>query len=227
MTELLSSFTSWIHGQLSSPAVWILLFHGLAAAAALSLISNTMLSLATTWRYSVALFLQLVGVSYALAFWSMHRQVVGLVGEAGILPLSEHLNDRKKTLSWRKARGGKVLRAELEFGREMLGGSNFLKLPPEKQKGFLRKVAGPRVSDEELDFLLQPVSLGDILTQVARQQITLLRFFENVQFSFVTSTIRYEVRSWAILGTSDKNLLDVCAMGACALEHVGEEWLRE
>src|SRR6185295_5568937 len=38
------------------------------------------------------MFLRLLGLTYLLAFWSLHTQVLGLIGHDGILPAAEYMN---------------------------------------------------------------------------------------------------------------------------------------
>ena len=39
------------------------------------------------------LFRRLLGVVYFFAFWSLARQVVGLIGHEGILPAQDYMNE--------------------------------------------------------------------------------------------------------------------------------------
>jgi hypothetical protein len=210
----MESLTRWVHSELGSPTVWILIFHGLAAASAYSLMSNTVFGLASTWRYTVALFLQMVGLSYTLAFWSMYQQIVGLIGPEGILPMRDHLRDRQKTLLWRIARSGKTLRCDVEWGREMLG-SKFHARHPKEQRMVLKRILGATAREEEIDLLLQPITLLDMLLQVVHDKLAVATFFEQLQFRYVTFSIASELRTWSALGTSDKDLRSVCILGAC------------
>jgi hypothetical protein len=213
--------TRWIHNELRSPTVWILAFHGLAAVFACSLLSNTVLGLGTTWRYTVALFLQMVGLSYMLAFWSLHQQIAGLIGPEGILPVRDHLHDRQKTLIWRMARGGTTLRCDIEFGREMLG-SKFGSRHPKEQRMALKRILGPTTTAEEIDALLQPISLMGMLLRVVEDKLAVATFFDQLQFRYVTFSIAMELRTWAALGTSEKDLRYVCFIGACSALSLGE-----
>jgi hypothetical protein len=44
-----------------------------------------------TYARATWLFLRLLGVTYLLAFWSLHTQVLGLIGHDGILPAAEYM----------------------------------------------------------------------------------------------------------------------------------------
>jgi hypothetical protein len=42
-----------------------------------------------TYARATWLFLRLLGLTYLLAFWSLHAQILGLIGHAGILPAAD------------------------------------------------------------------------------------------------------------------------------------------
>src|SRR6185295_16374760 len=45
-----------------------------------------------TYARATWLFLRLLGLTYLLAFWSLHAQILGLIGHAGILPAAEYVD---------------------------------------------------------------------------------------------------------------------------------------
>ena len=42
-------------------------------------------------RRATWLFLRLLGLTYLLAFWSLHTQILGLIGHDGILPAARYM----------------------------------------------------------------------------------------------------------------------------------------
>ena len=45
-----------------------------------------------TYARATWLFLRLLGLTYLLAFWSLHTQILGLVGHDGILPAADYMD---------------------------------------------------------------------------------------------------------------------------------------
>jgi hypothetical protein len=45
-----------------------------------------------TYARATWLFLRLLGLTYLLAFWSLHTQILGLIGQGGILPAGDYMD---------------------------------------------------------------------------------------------------------------------------------------